>query len=320
MTLRIFRSLDELDAADFPRGTAVAIGKFDGVHLGHRSVFARLRTAASERGLESLVFTFSHNPLSLLRPELCPVPVMSPTQRIEEIGRAGIDAVAMVDFTPQLAQTSAEEYAGRVLAGTLAAKHVIVGADFHFGNRGAGDTVQLEAFGRRFGFTVEIIDEVGTPAGERVSSTRIREAIVAGDVAGAGAMLGREVAVRGEVVHGDARGRELGFPTANLGGEIEGLVPADGVYAGYVTIDGDTYVAAISVGNNPTFTPEGQSRVEAFLLDFSGDLYGKSMEVRFAHRIRGMVAFEGIDALIAVMNEDVRLTRELMGAPLSGRS
>lgn len=314
MTLRIFRSLEELDAADFPRGTAVAIGKFDGVHLGHRSVFARLCEAARERDLESLVFTFSRNPLGLLRPELCPVPVMSPAQRIEEIGRAGIDAVVMVDFTTEFAQTSAEEYAERVLAGTLGAKHVIVGADFHFGNRGAGDIVQLESFGRRFGFTVEIIDEVGTPAGERVSSTRIREAIVVGDVAGAGAMLGREVAVRGTVVHGDARGRDLGFPTANLGGEVEGLVPADGVYAGYAIIDGVTHVAAISVGNNPTFTPEGQSRVEAFLLDFSGDLYGKTMEVRFAHRIRGMVAFAGIDALIEVMNEDVRVTRELLDA------
>lgn len=314
MTTRVYTSLDELSAAEFPRGTAVAIGKFDGVHLGHRRVLDRLTAAAEQRGLESVVFTFARNPLSLLRPELCPVPVMSPAQRAEEISRAGIDAVVMIEFTQEIAETPAEDYAQHVLAGSLRAKHVIVGADFHFGHRGAGDAAQLVAFGERFGFTVEIVDEVTTASGGRVSSTRIRQALMEGDVSGAGEMLGKAVAVRGEVVHGDARGRELGFPTANLGGEVEGVVPADGVYAGYALIDGVEHVAAISVGNNPTFTPEGQSRVEAFLLEYSGDLYGKPMEVRFVHRLRGMVAFTSIEALIDVMNEDVRLTRELMGA------
>lgn len=312
--MRLFDTLEAVAAADFGAGSAVAIGKFDGVHLGHRALLDRLEAVAAEHGLESVVFTFANNPLSHLRPEACPQPLMSRGQRLAAIEAAGVDTCVMVPFDEALASIPAEEYISRVLVGELNARHVIVGIDFRFGSGGAGDVALLRDRAAEHGYSVTVVDSVVDPELGRISSTRVREAIQRGDVVAAGRMLGREVSVVGDVVHGDARGRELGFPTANLGGEIEGLVPADGVYAGRAVIGGPgaaPRIAAISVGTNPTFTPDGQSRVEAYLLDFDGDLYGERIEVRFTARLRGMEAFAGIDALIERMHLDVAETRSL---------
>lgn len=318
--MRTFVSLEELAAhgvdraTDFRDGSAVAIGKFDGVHLGHQSIMDSVRRTAQERGLRTVVFTFANNPLSFLRPETCPKPISSVDQRLEQLELAGIEFCVMVDFNADFAAIPARDFVEQHLVGELNMKHVILGSDFRFGHGGAGDAALLRELGEELGFTVEVVENVTSDAATPVSSTRIREAVLAGDVAAASEMLGRPYAVRGTVVHGDARGRELGFPTANLGpsigGAVEGLIPADGVYAGSVVIDGEEHVAAISVGVNLTFDPDGEPRVEAFVLDFSGDLYGKTMEVRFDRRIRPMVAFTGVDALIARMQQDVDETRE----------
>lgn len=319
--MRFVVSLEELAehgvdrATDFRSGSAVAIGKFDGVHLGHQSIMRSLRATAEAQGLRTVVFTFANNPLSLLSPETCPRPIASVDQRLEQLDRAGIEFCVMVNFDAEFAAITARDFVEKHLIGELNMKHVILGSDFRFGHGGAGDAKLLRELGSEFGFTVEVVENVITDGAQLVSSTRIREAVVTGNVAAAGAMLGRPYSVRGTVVHGDARGRELGFPTANLGpsvgGSVEGLIPADGVYAGSVVIDGAEHIAAISVGVNLTFDPLGEPRVEAFVLDFSGDLYGKTMEVRFDQRIRSMVAFTGVGDLIERMQQDVDETREI---------
>ncbi len=305
-------SLDAIPADAFARGSAVAIGKFDGVHRGHRALIERIAEVAAAEGLDPLTFTFANNPLSLLRPEICPPPIMSPEQRLDALAELGAAACVMVPFDAELAAVPAEEFVERILVGRLGTRHLCVGEDFQFGNGGRGDVALLREMGAQLGFTVEVIGNVEDPELGRVSSSAIREAVLSGDVALAGRMMDRPPTLRGTVVHGDARGRELGFPTANLGGEIEGIRPAGGVYAGWAVVDGVRYHAAISVGANITFDPEGTPRVEAFIIDFDGDLYGKRIEVRFAKRLRGMVAFSSIETLIARMHEDVRETREIL--------
>ena len=311
--MRVFESLDAIDPAEFGTGSCVAIGKFDGIHLGHRAILTRVREAARRAGLVSVVVTFANHPLSYLRPEAGPRPLTSRAQRLEMFEALGVDVCVMLDFDEALASIPAEEFVSDVLVGRLGAKEIVMGSDFRFGKGGAGDAALLRALGARSGFVADAVEWVGDADGGRVSSSRIREAITTGDVESATRMLAREPAVRGEVVHGDARGRELGFPTANLGGRIEGLVPGDGVYAGWAILGGERLPAAISVGNNPTFTPEGQSRVEAFLLDFDGDIYGEPIEIRFAHRLRGTERFASLEALIEQMDADVVRTRELLG-------
>ena len=310
-----YRSFDEIPEGAFSAGTAVAIGKFDGIHLGHAALLARLGEVAEREGLEPVVLTFTNNPLSVLRPEASPPPIMSQQQRLDELERQGVKTCVMVPFDAELAEVSAEDFVQRVLVDLLQVRYLCLGTDFRFGHAGLGDRKLLARMGDRFGYQVEVIEDIADEELGRVSSSRIREAILQGDVGAAAHMLGRLVAVRGTVVHGDSRGRELGFPTANVGpgdSEIEGLVPAEGVYAGWAIIDGVPYQAAISVGVNLTFDPEGDPRVEAYLLDFEGDLYGSRIEVRFLGRLRGMVAFSGIDALVARMHEDVRETRAIL--------
>lgn len=310
--MRVYESLRDIPDGTFAGGTALAIGKFDGVHRGHLALLDRVAEVAAAEGFEPVVFTFLNNPLSLLRPDLCPDSIMSREQRLEALEAAGVTACVMVPFDASLAEVSASEFVERVLVGQLGVRHICVGADFRFGNRGAGDPELLQTMGARLGFEVEILGNVDDPELGRVSSSRVREAILQGDVTTASRMMGRSVSLRAEVVHGDARGRELGFPTANLGWHVEGLRPADGVYAGWAVVDGESYQAAISVGANVTFDPDGEPRVEAFLLDFSGDLYGKRIELRFVERIRGMAAFASVDTLLARMSEDVRETREIL--------
>lgn len=306
--MQIYETIQAIDPAAFPGGTAVAIGKFDGLHRGHRAILDRVRDAAP---LSSVVFTFANNPLSFLKPGSCPPALSSREQRLEAFEAAGIDACAMIAFDESVAAIPAERFVEEVLVGRLQAKLIVLGADFRFGHGGAGDAVLLRSMGERFGFAVEVVDWVRGPHHEQVSSSRIREAITGGDIGAATRMLGRPPAVRGEVVYGDARGRELGFPTANLGGRIEGLIPADGVYAGWAEVGGKRYVAAISVGVNLTFEPDGEPRVEAFLLDFSENIYGERIEVFFRERLRGMVRFDSLEALIEQMHADVRRTRSL---------
>ena len=310
----VIESLADIRPSDFAAGSCVAIGKFDGLHLGHQSILDRLQIEARAEGQLAVVFTFANNPLSYLNPERCPQSLMSREQRLEAFEAAGVDVCVMVEFDAEFSAIPATEFVRDVLVERLHARHIIMGADFRFGHRGAGDGGLLRELGETHGFTAEVVEWVEDPTSGPVSSSAVRDAVLRGDVETAARMLGRSPAVRGEVVHGDARGRELGFPTANLGGTIEGLVPADGVYAGWVRIGAELLVAAISVGNNPTFTPNEQSRVEAFVLDFDRDLYGQRIDVRFAHRLRGTERFDSLDALLVQMHADVAQTRRLLGA------
>jgi riboflavin kinase/FMN adenylyltransferase len=315
--VRSFRSFRELTSDSFPRQTALTIGKFDGVHLGHRAILSRLQEAAQTRLLEPAVFTFTHNPLAQLAPEKCPPAVSSPNQRLELLAEAGVGVTLMVEFDDEfpghgkIRNLEPEEYVSTVLLGVMRAKYIQVGSNFRFGKEGRGTPELLQRLGKQLDFEVEITGDVSV-GGKQVSSSLVRELLSRGEVSDAGTLLGRPVQVRGTVTHGAARGQDLGFPTANLSADFEGLAPVDGVYAGNATVGDSTYQAAISVGGNPTFTPDAPSRVEVYLLDFAEDIYGQTMTVDFIERVRPTTRFNSVDELIAEMNRDVDRVREIL--------
>jgi riboflavin kinase/FMN adenylyltransferase len=291
------------------------------VHVGHRAVIAHLERAAAEQGLVSTVVTFDRHPLSVIDPERVPLALTSIAQRRELLAEAGVQATLLLRFDAELQSKTPEDFVTEVLVGALSARLVFVGSDFRFGAKGAGDVALLRRMGERYGFTVELIDDVDLvddvrPDGERrVSSTWIRELLDQGRVAEAARLLGREHAVRATVVHGNQRGRAMGYPTANLDRACEGFVPADGVYAARVLHDGRIYPAAVSVGNNPTFEGVPAKQIEAHLLDVDLDLYGDTISVQFVAYVRGMVAFESMDQLAAQMRQDDLDIRVLLGMP-----
>lgn len=302
--------------AEVPRGfgpSAVTIGKFDGVHAGHRAVLAALRDVAGVAGVRSVVITFDRHPLALLDPPRAPASLVGLDQRLDLLGETGIDAVLVLTFDRALAGLEPTAFVDDVLVGTLHATDVLVGSDFRFGHRNAGDVALLRELQASRGFRVRIVDDVAPADGRRVSSTWIRSLVDAGDLPAAARLLGHVPTVRGVVVHGAKRGRELGFPTANLSPESTGLVPPDGVYAGWLTDGGIRYPAAISVGDNPTFEGVPARQVEAHALDADLDLYDHVVDVSFVERIRGQVAYRGIEPLIAQMQDDVATTRRILG-------
>ena len=316
--MRFFGSLGEVPAGFGP--SAVAIGKFDGVHAGHREVIAALREVASRESLAATIVTFDRHPLALLRPEACPPPLVSNAQKVELLAATGVDATLMLPFDRAFSEQSPQEFVERILVHALDAKVVMVGADFRFGAKGAGDVRVLETLGREHGFTVKLIDDVVSPAAgsahtRRASSTWIRELLAEGRVAEATVVLGHAPCVRGVVVMGAQRGRELGFPTANLSPQNEGFIPGDGVYAAWFTVDGRRYGAAVSIGNNPTFQGVPEKQVEAHVLDETIDLYGKTVEVAFVEYIRGQVKYSTVEALIDQIADDERKVRVILGYP-----
>jgi riboflavin kinase / FMN adenylyltransferase len=299
-------------------GTAVTIGAYDGVHRGHRQLLARLAARAAERGLKSAVVTFDRHPATVVRPESAPLLLTDLDQKLELLGDCGVDIVLVVPFDRARADESAEEFVAEVLVGTLAARVVVVGEDFHFGHGRKGNVALLAELGAVDGFEVEGFDLTaeGTAA---ISSTRIRRLVAEGDVSGAAVLLGRPHQVRGPVVHGDGRGRtELGFPTANVAVPPEIALPGVGIYAGWYTRPGDVpRAAAVSVGRRPTFHDAGDATapvVEAYLLDFDADLYGEEGRVSFVERLRGEERFERVSDLVAQMERDVAATGRLLGA------
>ncbi len=307
------------DVAEGFGPSAVTIGKFDGVHVGHRAVIAHLERAARQHGLVSTVVTFDRHPLSIIDPAKVPPALTSIAQRRELLDDVGVDATLLLRFDAELQSWTPETFVSRILVETLHAELVFVGSDFRFGAKGAGDVALLRVLGAQHGFAVELIDDVDLvddvrPDGERrVSSTWIRELLGEGRVAEAARLLGREHAVRSVVVHGNQRGRAMGYPTANLDPSCEGFVPADGVYAARVLHDGTVYPAAVSVGNNPTFEGVPAKQIEAHLLDVDIDLYGDTISVLFVSYVRGMVKFSSMDELAAQMRQDDRDIRTLLG-------
>jgi riboflavin kinase/FMN adenylyltransferase len=310
--VQIWRSLDEVPADLGP--TAVVIGNFDGVHLGHRHVLARAREIADERSLPVVAVTFDPHPMAVLRPEHAPTTLTSLEVRAELLASVGADCVLALPFDRDVAGWAPEEFITRVLVESLHAAAVVVGANFRFGSRAAGDVATLREAGARLGFSAEGIPLDGGP--QVWSSTYVRMSLAAGDVAGAAEALGRPYAVRGVVVRGDQRGRGLGFPTANVPTDAMTAAPPDGVYAGWLRrLDtGEVYPAAISVGTNPTFDGVRDRRVESYVLDRTDlELYGVEVEVSFVERLRGMVAFDSVEALVEQMTADVDRARELLG-------
>ena len=293
--------------------SAVTIGKFDGLHRGHRALIDTLRGIADERGLRAVVVTFDRSPRELFTGS-DPGLLLSLDQRVELLRRTPADDVVVLTFDRELAGVEPEDFVRDTLIGELGMRVIVVGRDFRFGAKARGDVALLQALASDLDFDVVVLpDQVDGDA--RVSSTAIRDAVRAGDVERAASLLGRLHAVRGEVVTGARRGRELGYPTANLAADSEGMVPADGVYAGWlVDDDGTRYPAAISVGSNPTFEGVPQQQVEAHLPGVDLDLYGHRVSVEFAHRLRGMVAYDGVAALIDQMRADVERTVGLLGS------
>ncbi|HVB91992.1 MAG TPA: bifunctional riboflavin kinase/FAD synthetase [Acidimicrobiales bacterium] len=297
-------------------GTAVTIGAYDGVHLGHRALLRDLSDRAAAVGLSTVVVTFDRHPATVVRPTSAPKQLTDLAQKLELLAGCGIGRTMVVPFDEGRSKESAADFVKEVLVEALAARLVVVGEDFHFGRGRRGNVALLRELGLGYGFDVVGVGLTGDGA-DAVSSTRIRSLVAGGDVTGAAALLGRPHEVRGPVVHGDGRGGpELGFPTANLAISEEIALPADGIYAGYFTRpDGTVHQAAISVGRRPTFYEPGAASVlvEAYLLGFEGDLYGEPGRVSFVCRLRDERQFGSVDALIAQMHADVEATERALG-------
>jgi riboflavin kinase/FMN adenylyltransferase len=288
-------------------GTAVTIGAYDGVHLGHRALLRDLAARAAATGLSTVVVTFDRHPASVVRPESAPPQLTDLEQKLELLAACGMDRTLVIPFDETRADESAEDFVKEVLVDTLGARLVVVGEDFHFGHGRKGNVALLTELGRVYGFEVVGAGLTGDGT-EPVSSTRIRTLVAEGDVVGAAKLLGRPHELRGPVVRGDGRGGpELGFPTANLQIGDDIALPADGIYAGYFTrADGSVHPAAISVGRRPTFYAPGTASVlvEAYLLHFEGELYGEMSRLSFVSRLRDDRQFDSVDALIAQMHRD----------------
>jgi len=313
--VQFFDGLGEVPAGFGP--SAVTIGKFDGLHIGHRSVLHQLRDLADERGLTATVVTFDRNPLQVLAPEKCPDPLVGNEQKRRLLAAAEVDATLMLRFDRALADESAEQFIESVLTGALHAQVVLCGADFRFGARGAGDVALLRQAGIANGFDVVILDDVqvsGASGPRRASATWVRELLAEGRVREAASLLGRLPSIQSTVVPGVQRGRDLGYPTANLDPTIEGYLPKDGVYATWAVVDGVSYGAATSIGNNPTFDGVPQHQVETHLFDQKLDLYNKPIELQFVDYLRPMNKFTSVEALVERLREDDASIRKILAS------
>nr|WP_218885187.1 bifunctional riboflavin kinase/FAD synthetase [Kineococcus aurantiacus] len=302
--------------------SVVTIGNFDGVHRGHAAVLGEVVGLARDRGLAAVAVTFDPHPLQVLHPERAPGLLTGLEHRLDLLAGAGLDAVLVMPFTRELAAWSPERFVRDVFVDALRARVVVVGHDVRFGEGNSGDLATMQELGARWGFEVRVLQDLGDrDDAPRWSSTAVRAALAAGEVDRAARMLGHPHRVTSTVVHGDHRGRELGYPTANLDTDgAEGLVPADGVYAGWLTRPGgERLAAAVSIGTNPTF--DGVRRqVEAFCLDQEGrpgglDLYGERVDLDLVARLRPTLRFDGVEALVEQMERDVARCRELLLGP-----
>ena len=316
------------DLSQIPQGygpSVVTLGNFDGVHKGHREVLSAVVRKARDLGPDgpdrahAVAVTFDPHPVAVLHPERAPRIITSPEQRLDLLAATGLDAVLVMEFTREFAQWTPERFVVEVFVKALGASVVVVGEDTRFGVRNSGDVDTLRRLGAEHGFEVLVLKDIGE--GGRWSSSRVRDLVTAGDVAGAAQILGRPHRVSGEVVHGDHRGRALGYPTANLCHEAEGLIPADGVYAGFLVRpalpghDPDHRLpAAISIGTNPTFAGT-QRRVEAYVLDRTDlELYGETVAMEFVERLRPTEKYDNVETLLAQIADDVERCRTVLSS------
>lgn len=294
---------------------ALSIGSFDGVHRGHQTVIGSLRRAADILGGTAVLITFDPHPRCVLDPANCPPQITTLEERLEQVARLGVDEAIVVEFTRELASWPAEEFMGRVRQ-TMELRRLVVGYDFALGRARAGNLTWLRDQGREDGYDVTVVSPVGAgPNGDEVHSSEVRRLLTLGEVRAATLLLGRPYSLRGLVEQGDRIGRSLGFPTANLAVPPGKLVPARGIYAGWARDVGAGHPvrhrAAISIGYRPTFG-KTELRVEAFLLDFEGDLYEHRLELELISRLRGEVKFANVEDLVQAMRRDVADTRRVL--------
>ena len=301
--------IDALSAP--PNGSAITIGTFDGVHLGHRALIALTVAEARERGLTAVVLTWDRHPAATLRPEKAPPMLSSPERKIELLQETGADVVAVLPFDVPLSQREPESFVEEILVKGLGARLVLVGEGWRFGRGRAGTVDLLSDLGRELGFETRgvTLEEVG---GAAASSSRVRKAVTSGDLVLAERLLGRPFDLDGVVGHGDARGAGLGFPTANVAIDPEIAAPPVGVYAGRANTDASWFAAATNVGVNPTFGGSGSPRIETYLIGFEGDLYGRTLRVEFWERLRDEKRFDSVDELVEQMGRDVAVTEALV--------
>jgi len=306
----LLRDLDHVDPKF--KGGALSVGVFDGVHLGHQKVLARTAERARALGAAPVVFTFHPHPMEILRPAVAPPLIETFGQKLELMRRLGIQAVVWPEHVERILSMSPEDFLRRIVVGALDARVLVEGRDFRFGARRAGHADQLVSLAAAHGLEAEVVDDVVVD-GERVSSTRIRSLLAEGRVADAARCLGRPYAYLGTVVEGHHRGQPLGYPTVNLSAP-RFLIPAEGVYAGWAEVHGRRYGAAVSVGRAPTFHAHEPVTVEAFLLDFEGELYGDQVTVEFVELLRPQEAFPNAEALKRQMADDCDRVREILAS------
>jgi riboflavin kinase/FMN adenylyltransferase len=292
------------------RGVVVALGTFDGVHLGHQVVLRRAVEEGRRRGVRVVAATFDPHPRAVLGPRVQPKLLTTLELRREALLRYGADEVRAIRFNPEFSKMSPEEFVREVLVGEIGAEAVVVGENFRFGHRAAGDLEELERLMRSLGAEAYSVLVRSGDEKTGISSTRIRELVAGGEVEEAAKLLGRPYLLRGEVIVGDRRGRSIGFPTANVVPDPAVVVPARGVYAGFVRVGKAVHPACTNVGIAPTFE-RGKSRVEAYLIDFEGDLYERVVDVSFVRRIRAEKRFSGVDQLKEQIARDVEEARRI---------
>jgi riboflavin kinase/FMN adenylyltransferase len=296
------------------RGVVVALGNFDGVHLGHQEVLRRAGEEGKSRDMRVVAATFDPHPRAVLGAEEPPKLLTPVGLRREVLLGYGADDVVEIPFDLELSRKSPEQFVRDVLVGEIGAEVVVVGENFRFGYRAAGDVEELRRLMREVGGEAVALEVRGVGVEGSINSTRIRALVSEGAVAEAAGLLGRPYVLRGEVVVGDRRGRSIGFPTANVLPDADAVVPARGVYAGFVLVRDEEYDACTNVGVAPTFG-RAKSRVEAYLLDFDGDLYGRTVDVGFTRRIRGEKKFSGVDELRRQIQRDVEMARVIAKDP-----
>jgi riboflavin kinase/FMN adenylyltransferase len=298
----------------FDDGTAVTIGTFDGIHIGHRALIGRTVERARENGKAAVAVTWDRHPMQTLRPDRVPLLLSAQHRKMELLRETDLDAVVVLAFDRELSSWAPERFVSDILVDGLGARHVVVGEGWRFGHKAAGDSDLLTKLGEESGFTVEPMP-LAEAEGGPVSSTRIRQAVAAGDLRLVRSLLGRPFDIDGEVIPGEDRGTSLGYPTANIDPDGSLALPPQGIYAGRGRVDGGFHAAAIDVGVNPTFGGDPERtplRIEPYLLDFEGDLYGRVLRVEFWEHLRDEIRFASVEELVAQMRKDVDDTRRIV--------
>ena len=303
--MQILRTINQIPKP--LRGGALAIGKFDGMHRGHTQIVSRLREFAQHRGIPAIAMTFEPLPIQVLRPGLGILPISTLEQKIVLLAESGIDALLVCPADQHLLARTAEDFFENIICKTLEAQVIVEGGNFNFGHNRQGTPGQLQRWCRDANIVFEAVDTI-SHKGQLVSSSRIRALLGEGDIASANELLSRPYRLTGTVVTGEQRGRTLGFPTANLA-NVETVIPQTGLYAATVRHNDRDFAAAVYIGDNPTFGPT-PFKIEVFLIDFSGDLYGRTLHVDFIRRLRGAIKFASVDELIAQMHRDVDTIRQ----------